>query len=279
MAIANVPLRDLPTGCGTCPDVILGLLTQDVYEMLEKVRRVKRIVTCINRLTHDAANLLIDELERILSIIPEPPFFNLQLLTGMLTCPLTPQALVIEQFDRSFSAAQRAASGVTYPSRAGVFLSTLSTEMISETSVLGALQRPRDALVRIIRIIEGFARQIRRLIETLFEDLSGVDNTGFVRLMYRLAEELRLTFRDADEYLVKLAVTSGSAALVRSTCPSVYARTDLPFLQYEQEMSSFSFDGILPSGFQGETRRMMELFAQIQLKLARWQSASFLVVA
>jgi hypothetical protein len=191
---------------------------------------------------------------------------------------LTPQALFIEQFDRSFAAAQKAANGVPYPPRFSVFTNTLSRELFSMTSVVGALERPRDTVVRILRIIEGFANRLREMVNEFINDLSGVDNTGFVRLAYRLAEELRNTFRDADEYLVKLVVTQGSVALVKTTCPTVYERTDMPFKAFDSEMTSFSFNGIIPSGFQGETSRIMTLFAQINLKIARWQSASFLVV-
>lgn len=280
MPVFNTPLLDIPQGCGACPDIILGLLSKDALEMTEKVRRAKRIVSAINRYAHYASNLLIDELEKLLRMIPEPPYFDFRFLSGAALCPLTPQALLVEHFDRAFAEAQKAAYGLNGAARQSAFYSRLWEESSDLTSLAGgALVRPRDLLVKFLRIIEGFGNQLRELVDHFMDELAGVDRTGLARLAYRLAGELRTTFQDADQYILKVAVTTASVAMVKATCPAVYERRDLPFKAFDAEISNFSHDGILPSGFEGEAARMMSLFMQIEAKLARWRNASFIIVA
>lgn len=278
--VFSTPLTDVPTGCGTCPDVIIGLIAKDAIEMRDKVRRAKRVVTAVNRYAHYASNLLIDELEKLLRMIPEPPYFDLRFIVGAVGCPLTPQAMVIEHFDKAFAEAQKAAAGLVGVGRQSAFWDRFMAEMADmQALAAGILERPRDILVKFIRIIEGFANQLNELKEHFMDELAGVDRTGFLRLAYRLAGELRDTFRDADQYILKVAVTTGSVALVKATCPSLYNRQDLPFKAFDAEISNFSHDGIIPSGFDGEAARIMSLFMQIEAKIARWRSASMFVTA
>lgn len=263
-------------GCGQCPDFVMGVLTDDCRDTLRRVRNIKQIVTIVNRLVTEVTAQIISDLQRLASMIPLPPVLDLSALVRMLTCPLTPQAIVIQQWADLISYVERAAASVpAQPAHAAAVMSAFGTYTFTQGSLLATLD-PRALVNRVVKLIQSFIRQLRLLIDTFLDTMKG---SAYVAMIYRYVREFWQYANSADTLVLRIAVTSASVGLVRATCPDIYARTDLPFKSYNTTMSEFTFDGVLPSGLTDAAIPLFELFVQIEGKLALWSAMPLVLLA
>jgi len=268
-------IKGISWGCGQCPDFVLGVLVDDCRDTLQRVRQVKTTVSILNRLITDAGSQLLSDLRALLALIPLPPMFDLSAIVRMLTCPLTPQAILVQQLNDVLAYAERAAASATNPAQhAGLYWPALTTYTATAGSLLATLD-PRALVNRIVKLIQSYIRQLRLLIDTFLEEMKGA---AYVQLINRYVREFYHAVNSADALVLKIMLTSVSVAGVRATCPDIFNRDDLPFKMYTETMVGFTFDGVLPSGLSDNAKELVLIFAQIEAKLAMWQAASLVLL-
>jgi hypothetical protein len=74
---------------------------------------------------------------------------------------------------------------------------------------------------------------------------------------------------------MNLVTTGASVSLVRVTCPELYFGTQ--FEEFTKEISSFSFDGILPPGLSELAKPYVEAFMALIARISEWQGAALIV--
>jgi len=95
--------------CGTCPESVVNMIRVDVAESLKIVMRLKRLTTILNRALAAADEGLLAIIHALIDAIPSPPLFNIKEILGLLTCPLTPQAVAISIYHPAIVEAHRVA--------------------------------------------------------------------------------------------------------------------------------------------------------------------------
>ena len=262
-------------GCGTCPDFILGTLVNDCQNTLYRVQRIKKLVTIVNDLAASLTQQALDDLRRLLGMIPNPPLLDFQQIIAMLTCPLTPQSLVIGEVDKWMSNAIQKAATIPNPARYGAvggffkdeFLKFVAEINPTYQSIYGDIEKLLKE--KIVEPIKAFGRQIEKMIDSFLETLDG---SAYLRIIMRVWRDLYEQALSTDVLALSLAITSASVAGVRATCPEVFKREDLPFARFVSEVSTFSFNGVIPSGLEGLAVQLATILAEIQGKLLLWQS-------
>lgn len=334
--------------------------------MVQRIQAVKEIVTFINRALQDFANGIIDEFNKLVDLIPHPPVVDLSELARILTCPLTPQAIMVEQLTDIISQVERNTASIPYPAKLAAGFTQAGTVMVREQLLLSTID-PRGLARRLSYVMNEQLRSIHRLIDEVvnsFGSITGyryvdsrstpkspkydpttgllpgnegsangasftasngydytvkLDNysegafslndmefaekptapTGVVVEStkpkdrtpgeFRFSKEASLYYRvimnywnqivrtigRPDLFIMRLAVTTANVSLLRAICPEKY--DDSVFQQFTEEMTSFSFDGVLPSGLDDAVQRLMEVFARLQSRLAEWEASVFVL--
>lgn len=276
-ATSTVPggVEGVAWGCGQCPDFVLGVLVDDCRDTLRRVRQLKSIVYIINRLVTDVAGQLVSDLKQLAAMIPVPPFLDISAIVRMLSCPLTPQGIIIQQWSDLMAYVERAAAGVTtWPAHTTAAIAASGTYMFTTGSLLATLD-PKALINRIVQMISAFVRQLRLLVETFLEKMAGA---AYVQLIYRYIREFWQYACSADTLVLRLGVTSASVALVRATCPELFERDDLPFKAYLATMVEFKFDGVFPSGLSEAAVDIFGAFMEIEARIALWSTTSLILV-
>ncbi len=264
-------------GCDTCPEMVLGVLRQECLLTLDQVRRIKNLVTILNRAIREVEGGLVAELERLISLIPDPPLFDLRELINVLTCPLTPQSFVTDLIEDALIRSEQRVSNIPMPARIPAQLTAFNAALVAEGISTTTLYRG------VTGILLSLARQIDAVLNQIDELLDNLRNTN--ELFGWLFDILKQFMRELDRicdgsatFLIRLAMTSANAALVRTACPSLYEDGTLPYKAFVQEMSTFSFTGMLPSGIDDHLQPLMQPMAQIQAKIVGWQTAQLVLV-
>ena len=81
-------------GCSSCPDYVVQSVAAKSREVLAKIQRLKYLTSIFNRLIKDIANQILGDLQALVDLIPDPPVFNLTEYINLITCPLTPLAIL-----------------------------------------------------------------------------------------------------------------------------------------------------------------------------------------
>ncbi len=224
--------------CDTCPELVVGTIAREVQRTLDKVRRIKALTTMFNRLFGEIADKIQDDLEALVALIPTPPILDISDIVAYYTCPLTPVALEID---------------------------------------LTILQKmdPREVGVRIRRIMREEANAVIRLYEEAVRLLKSYDLVRMVRTYLR---ELYRVMEDASAFILEYPINAGRAALVKVLCPDIYASSSRPFKALIDELTTWSFDGILPSGIDERGRAIVRTLARGEAKLLAWRSVGTVII-
>jgi hypothetical protein len=146
----GIIFKSLP-GCGACPQAVVNQLNARVYDAWIRVQRLKYTTTMFNRFLRDAARLVVSELRRILAAIPDPPFLNLNEVLGYYACPLTPSAIADQYLKVVLEA------GPSGWARA-----------LKKAPPIVQAADPRRIWQLVVNMLQEQARQITRLVDTLF---------------------------------------------------------------------------------------------------------------
>jgi hypothetical protein len=95
------------------------------------------------------------------------------------------------------------------------------------------------------------------------------------RVLRRILMEIASAIRKPVAFLFQLGTTTASVALVRATCPDQYYGTQ--FETFTQEMTTFSFDGLMPPGLSDLAKPYAEAFMLLLARIAEWQTAALIV--
>jgi hypothetical protein len=298
-------------GCGACPQSVLDQLNARVYGAVQCIQRLKYTTSMFNRFLRDVASLLVEELNRILAAIPEPPVLDLSQVLGYYACPLTPSAIA-DQYLKVIMEA-----GPAGWSRA-----------IKKAPPIVEDADPRRMWQLTVSLIQEQARQITRLVDTLFglydaytppQDAltyqalvsppgtlvavkqraiyvdsaaaTGTDGYRLIRpaneildkkpalaLVRRYVVEVYRIVEDAPKFVVTLIAASAHVSVVKALCPDVYNSDAYAFKAFEEEMHDWSFDGVLPSNLDAMAKDAVTVAMQIQAKVLAWATAATLIV-
>lgn len=224
--------------CDTCPELVVGTIAREVQRTLDKVRRIKALTTMFNRLFGEVADKIQDDLEALVALIPAPPVLDISDIVAYYTCPLTPIALEID---------------------------------------LTIIQKmdPREVGVRIRRIMREEANAVIRLYEEAVRLLKSYD---LVRLLRAYLREMYRVMEDASAFILEYPINAGRAALVKVLCPGIYADQSRPFKPLIDELTNWSFDGILPSGVDERGQAIMRTLARGEAKLLAWRTVGTVII-
>jgi hypothetical protein len=272
----NIPVRDIPTGCGACPDFIMSALTEDCWDTLNRVVKLKRIVHLLNNLAQSLTDDFLNQLDLLVETIPLPPVIDIRQIVGAVTCPLTPQALVVRHLSQAIAAAeQNAPSAQNIPARAAYMSTQFTKEIINWQKMFA---EPMTIFNELKSSFQTFAKQMRAYIDSRI-DLDFGSLAPFFRTCERFANEILTSIGNADIFVIKLALTTASTQMVRATCPSVYESPGMPFKQFIHETTSFSFNGLIPGGLNAAMQRFMTSLMLIEMKLFAWTAMSLTLIA
>lgn len=262
--------------CEHCPELVLGTLRADADRTLRQVRELKNLVTILNRAMRSVAMGLIEELYNLISLIPEPPLFDLTFLANLFRCPLTPQALLTDFAGEAVTRANIKAASLPWPQKQAKQVIGVADEFTYET--LMSTTMARGILAELLRVggcIDNVIDSIYRLCHQFIES----SKFGWLlRIIIRFIREIEHIVDDAGTFACRLAISGANAAALRVTCPSIYADSRMPYKALVTELSTFSFDGALPNGIDSVLDPLMPPMRQLMFKINRWKQARLLVV-
>lgn len=224
--------------CDTCPELVVGTIAREVQRTLDKVRRIKALTTAFNRLFSEIADKILDDLDALVDLIPAPPVLDISDIVAYYTCPLTPVALEID---------------------------------------LTILQKmdPREVGVRIRRIMREEGNAVIALYEEAVRRLESYD---LVRLVRKYIQEVYRVMEDAAAFVLEFPINAGRALLVKVLCPDIYEDSRRPFKALVEELTDWSFDGILPSGIDERGKDAVRILATAESKLLAWRTVGTVIV-
>lgn len=156
--------------CSTCPAFITGIIEQDVGDALVRVRRIKRLVTILNRALKSLTAEIIAEINALIALIPNPPTFDITQLIKIIQCPLTPQAVIVYQLDDLIAYIEKQTAG------AGLVGGWALDGPVAATYFA---QMPANILVMELRaFIKRVVDMINRTLRQIWEFIDAVINAG-----------------------------------------------------------------------------------------------------
>lgn len=162
--------------CATCPAFITGILEQDINDTLQRVRRIKSLVTIINRACNSVTQQVVDQINALIALIPNPPTIDITQLMRIITCPLTPQAAIVYQIQDLITYVEKQTQGAGVVGGwavDGPFVSAYFAQMPANILVMEL----RAFLKRIVDMINRTLRQIWAFIDAVIE--AGYNFVGF----------------------------------------------------------------------------------------------------
>ncbi len=221
--------------CSDCPIIVVETIAFTVRRMLAQVRALKALVDGHNAILAAIADKIVDDLNVLVDLIPDPPLLDLTDIAAYLTCPLTPLAvanILIAGDPRVIAMELRRLA-----SKANISI---------QANYLIALRALTSA--ELVFIVQRFVREVFRVVG---------DITAFSRL-----------------YPLALA----NCAYVRVACPTTYEDPQYPFKALVEELTDWSFNGLLPSGIDQKAEEVCGLVARAELKLMTWREAGTVIV-
>ncbi len=137
---------------------------------------------------------------------------------------------------------------------------------------------PEDQIAQ--NIDTGVVRRRQRYVyrDRAWVPLADSSMKRLVKTIFRLLMELWGVIRNAGYFSVRAAVTKGSVALVRATCPAVYNSDAYPFKRFDVLMRDFRMEGFVPSGLGSSSRPFAEVGLRLIIKIEAWAAASFITL-
>lgn len=263
-------------GCDTCPEMVLGVLRQECQTTLQQVREIKSLVGILNRAVRELEQGALDELNRLVALIPDPPLFDLRELVNIVTCPLTPQSIITEMFTEAIIKSEQQVASIPMPARIPAQLAAFNRGMVQEGLYTTTVFRG------VKGILLSLAAQVDAVINQIYEIIDYFKTSSKFKwaldILFRFMAEIDRVVAGSATFVMRLAITSANAALVRTICPALYADNTLPYQEFVEEMSSFSFDGFLPGGCDDHIKPFLTPVAAIQAKIVGWQTAQFVLI-
>ncbi len=221
--------------CSDCPIIVVETVAFTVRQVLAQVQALKALVDGYNSLLSAIADKIVDDLNGLVDLIPDPPLLDLPDIAAYLTCPLTPLAVanvLIAGDPRTIAMELRRLA-----SRANISI---------QADYLVSLRELTSS--ELVFIVQRFVREVYRVVG---------DITTFTR-----------------RYPLALA----NCAYVRVACPTTYEDPRYPFKALVEELTNWSFNGVLPSGIDPKAEAVCGLVARAELKLVAWREAGTVIV-
>lgn len=224
--------------CSDCPDLVVATIAAQVQRTLDKVRRIKEVTRSFNLLLAQIGDKILDDLNDLVGLIPDPPVLDISDIVDYFLCPLTPVALEIDL--------------------------TLLQNM-----------DPRLIAVRVRRILKDETARVIALYDAALRKLRSYD---LVKILQRYIAEVYRAMGDALEFILEYPINLGRALLVKAMCPAIYADGQWPFQALVTELQDWSFDGVVPSGIDARAEGVVRLVAQAEVKLLAWKNVATVIV-
>jgi hypothetical protein len=272
--------------CTQCPDQIVEVIAANVRDTMWRIQRIQRLTTLFNRLLEEIAlsylAIIKTRLDELYDLIPEPPIADVNFLVGLLTCPLTPAALLLEPSLLTELDPRRIIK--KFQDAGAIFLRKLETIYdLALADIEAADPRPLAIIVEqdVEALFPGddlqtffsgsspnaYTRQFidtsqqlpapNRVIQAGGPDgVKGVDlmspknrvggrSTGVnipVRIVKKYIREIVKAFEDPVYFAIRLGETSAAVVYVKEACPDIYYSSKWPFVLWEDVLNQFQFD-------------------------------------
>lgn len=224
--------------CADCPELVVGTIAREVQKTLDKVRRVKELTRTFNRLLTEIQGKIEDDLQALIDRIPTPPVLDISDIIDYYQCPLTPIAVQIDL----------------------TILRNMDPRLVGQ---------------RLAVIIRSETEAVIRLYEEAVRRLRSYD---LVRLVRKYIQEVYRVMEDATRFVLEYPVNLGRALLVKELCPDIYADPGRPFKALVDEVTTWSFDGLMPSDIDSRARSVVRVLAQGESKLLAWKTLGTVIV-
>lgn len=230
--------------CTPCEDFIVQAVRRPVQDALNKVLAIKELTNAVNVATDAFVTDVSGAMDAIVSAIPDPPVVDLSFITGIITCPLTPIVVLGQDSVVDLTPAEMAA-------------------------VLAGLD-PREIWKNVQRQFKAYLLKIRKDYEDALRELT---EWGVIKVVKRYYEDIKRIRFPAKE----LAVATALCAYVTAVgCSDEYENG--PYAQFEEEITTFSLSGVLPSGLSGDTLAVAQKLNEAETKFAGWRALATLPV-
>jgi hypothetical protein len=180
------------------------------------------------------ADKIVDDISNLAGTIPTPSipdFGNPLQVLQLLTCPLTPLALVEDP------------------------------DLLNEVD-------PNILRAKFSRIIRYQCQYVTANYEAHVDSLQSADIInmfrGFLKDVYRV-------LLNPTDFVISFALSSAYSLIVQSICPDTFDDETYPFKAFDEARSSFSFDGLVPGGMPSNATAVCSTLAVPELKLQDWQ--------
>ena len=151
-------------GCSTCPDLVISVLSEDVYDTLYRIQRMREITRIFNTFFQSVSSQILQEIQALVDLIPDPPYLDLNGLINLLTCPLLPQAILVEQADALIYYVETQLKSTPILERPPLYGPTVASYSYKQAIATTTLT-PQAILRRYANMAQGMLTQIERLIE------------------------------------------------------------------------------------------------------------------
>jgi hypothetical protein len=422
-----MPISVASIGCSSCPDYVIQAVSAKSWEVLDKIQRLKYLTSIFNRLIKDIANQILGDLQALVDLIPDPPVFNVTEYVNLITCPLTPLAIlkdidirdknspndptkfnfaynlnqsIIDKLDprkvyennlkptfinkkkqvealydealarigsydlrelkNEMDFTQRYQNGPSNPSTnpalntvvtligttgTGEYIYNVSGTGAATTAMQSAYVSPGSVQLTVnasspivfnddgpnfrlstgdsgsmyvdtansyilyntanppvndytpfnLRFISQNGNLTGALVTVQFKDSSSSPlsiegavqklrsspqpKSPVAQIVRRYLQELyRALSGNPAQFALDIAFCMAQGAYVQAACPSIYNNPNNPFIKLANELSTWSFDGLLPSGMDAEVQRFMTIVAQAWQKVKRWEDLVYIIV-
>jgi hypothetical protein len=224
-------------GCATCPDPVKSVLRRRVNLDLQRVRAIKQMTTAVNRLVTELADKVTADLSLLIQLvgnIPEP-VIDISELINWLTCPLLPIAILEDQ-------------------RVG-------------QAAFDALD-PAVQIQKLKSMLAAYVEDLNNIYRTALRALNSYD---IIALLQKYLDELKRIDLDAESFARSVAITATVAGLGQADAGCLTEFNEGPYAEFAQEITTFSFTGLYPTGFNANVATVMNHLAEAERKLSGWR--------
>jgi hypothetical protein len=224
-------------GCATCPPAVKSVLRRRVRSDLYRVRAIKEMTTAVNRLITDLTDKVTADLTALIKLVGDipSPVIDISEIINWLTCPLLPLAILEDP-------------------RVGQAAFDALDPKLQKQLLLSMLAAYVDDLDRIYR-----------------EGLAALQSYDLIRYLQKYLDELRRLDLDAESFARSVTICATVFGLGRADSGCMQEYEDGPYNEFVEEISTFSFTGLYPSGFDPNVTAIMDHMAEAEAKLKAWR--------
>jgi len=265
-----------------CPSSVLSTIANQVQIVLDRINAIKNLTDSFNRFLIGVVGGVTDNLDAWIALIPSPPGTSISELIQLLTCPLTPLAIAIQNNVQNY----RGPWSITHPYRAGEIVNVGSVVYAANVNTLG--QSPPAfpgvwAVTNPIKLGQADPRLLYYALQAQYQAMiknvkaqyaattAALQSATVVQYIQRYLREIQRLLGDPYEFAIQFPLTVGYVAYVRAVCPEIYSNPSYPYTAFSQAITQWNITGLLPTGLDPSVLPIVSRVATAETKILQWQ--------